>query len=335
LESQDIALTPAEKWAGDGSFTKGFNVLVGGKMGSGGFTQAEWLDAFVPPQDAAGLCVEIIRLFRDYGPRESRSRARLAFLLEEWGIDRFRSELEQRLGRSLPAAGWDLRRPRESDHIGVAPQQEPGKYSVGLLVPVGRLTSHNVSALADLADHYGSGEVRLSPGQNVILTGIADHRLPELLAQPLLLHLRPDPPPAARGTVACTGVGLCDLAMTDTKHDALAVAQRLDRRGLRRPISINWSGCPAGCGNHHLADIGLQGAKARVDGDVVEVYQIFVGGRAGRAARAGTEMLNNVPASDVPDVIERLAAAREAGVDLVDAAGEIAAERKQSDQAAA
>jgi ferredoxin-nitrite reductase len=335
LESQDIALTPAEKWAGDGSFVKGFNVLVGGKMGSGGFTQAQWLDAFVPPQEASGLCCEIIRIFRDHGPRESRSRARLAFLLEDWGIDRFRSELEQRLGRALPAAGWDLRRPREYDHIGVAPQHEPGQYSVGLSVPVGRLTAQQATALADLAERYGGGEVRLTPGQNVILTHVADRQLPEVLAQPLLRDLRPDPPPALRGTVACTGVGLCDLAMTDTKNDALAVAQRLDRRGLRRPISINWSGCPAGCGNHHLADIGLQGAKARVEGEVIDVYQIFVGGRAGRAARAGTEALNDVPATEAPDIIERLAAAKEAGLDLVDAAAEIAAERKASDQAAA
>ena len=116
----------------------------------------------------------------------------------------------------------------------------------------------------------------------MILTGVPDHRLPALLCEQ-----RPDPTPAVRGTVRCTGIGLCDLALTDTKVHALQAARRLERRGcLNRPISINWSGCPAGCGNHAIADIGLQGGKARVDGEVIEVYQVFAGGRAGPAAPA-------------------------------------------------
>ncbi|MFI5266188.1 MAG: ferredoxin--nitrite reductase [Chloroflexota bacterium] len=335
LESQDIALTPAEKWDADGSFVKGFNVLVGGKMGSGGFTQAQRLDAFVTPREASEACYQIALLFRDYGPREARGRARLAFLLEDWGMDRFRAALERRLGHQLPAAGWDLRQPRETDHLGVSPQCQAGKYSLGLAVPVGRLTCDQVTAAANLADSYGSGEVRLTPGQNLILTHIPDTRLPEVLAEPLLRELRPDPPPALRGTVACTGVGLCDLAMTDTKADALRTACRLENAGLQRPIAISWSGCPAGCANHHLADIGLQGARARIDGAVTEVYQVFVGGRSGRAARAATEVLTSVPASEISEVVERLVHAHEAGQDLTATALDIAAERDQTRQAAA
>ncbi|HEX6512918.1 MAG TPA: ferredoxin--nitrite reductase [Chloroflexota bacterium] len=336
LESQDVALTPAEKWGEDGSFAKGFNVLVGGKMGSGGFSQAQRLDAFVTPQQAVEVCCQIALLFRDHGPRETRSRARLAFLLEDWGLERFRAELEERLGYCLPVAGWDLRRPRDTDHLGVTPQQQPDRYSVGLALPVGRLSSAQARAAAELADEYGSGELRLTSGQNLILTHVPDQRLPELLAEPLLRELRPDPPLALRGTVACTGVGLCDLAMTDTKNDALAAAHQLDRTlKLRRPITISWSGCPAGCGNHHLADIGLQGARARVDGQVTQVYQVFVGGRSGRAARAGTEALADIPATEVGEVIQRLAQAHDSGQDLATAACEIAAERQLNGQAAA
>ena len=140
--------------------------------------------------------------------------------------------------------------------------------------------------LADLAETYGDGEVRLTPGQNVMLTNVPNTHLPSLLAEPLLRELRADPAPSIRGTVSCIGVGLCDLALTDTKGDALRVARRLEQTiPLGRSIAINWSGCPAACGSHHVADIGLQGGKARVNGQVVEVYQVFVGGRQGPLAR--------------------------------------------------
>jgi ferredoxin-nitrite reductase len=155
------------------------------------------------------------------------------------------------------------------------------------------------------------------------------------LAEPLLAELRPDPSPAVRGTVSCTGLGLCDLALADTKNDALAAARRLERAvPSGRPLTVHWSGCPAGCGNHYLADIGLQGGKARVDGEVVEVYQVFVGGRAGVAARPGTPVLDKVPATAIGSVIERLARAHAAGRDLVQAGQELAAELGQAAPAA-
>lgn len=334
LESQDIALSPALHPTDDGT-EAGFNVRVGGKMGSGGFTSARALDAFVRPAEAAEVCAQITLLFRDHGPRTTRSRARLAFLLEEWGIERFRAALEERLGRALPRAGRDVVSLYHSDHLGVAPQREPGTYSVGLAVPVGRLTAAQLAAAADLADSYGRGEVRFTPQQNLILPHIPASRLRALLAEPLLAELRPDPSPAVRGTVSCTGLGLCDLALADTKNDALAAARRLERAlPSGRPLTVHWSGCPAGCGNHYLADIGLQGGKARVDGEVVEVYQVFVGGRAGIAARPGTPLLDKVPATAIGGVIERLARAHAAGRDLVQAGQELAAELGQAAPAA-
>lgn len=330
METQDIALGPAVKWLGSVS-TPGFNVWVGGKQGSGGFTAARALDVFVPPEEAAELCAQITLLYRDHGPRETRSRARMAFLLDDWGVERFRAELESRWGRPLELAGQSALSTHRSDHIGVSPQRDPGLYSVGLAVPVGRLTAAQTVEAARLADHFGQAEVRLSPGQNLILPYVADHRLGELLAEPLLQVLRADPSPSIRGTVSCTGVGLCDLALTDTKVHALQVARRLERPdgSGRRPISIHWSGCPASCGNHNLADIGLQGGKARVNGEVAEVYQVFVGGRSGSQARPGTPVLNAIPATQVSDVIERLSQAHVSGRDLEDAAREIAAELGQ------
>jgi ferredoxin-nitrite reductase len=330
LESQDLALSPALKTL-DGAAVAGFHVRVGGKMGSGGFTVARALDVFVRPEEAAELCAQVVLLFRDHGPRETRSRARLAFLLEDWGLERFRAVLEERLGYPLARAGRDVQSPHRTDHLGVAPQREQGTYSVGLAVPVGRLTAGQLLAVADLADAYGRGEVRLTPGQNLILPDIPDSRLRALLAEPLLAELRPDPPAALRGTVSCTGVGLCDLALTDTKVHALAVARRLERvLPHGRPLAIHWSGCPAGCGNHQLADIGLQGGRARVGDAVVEVYQVFVGGAAGVGARPAVPVLDKVPATRVGEVVEQLARAHAAGHDLVEAGRLLAAELGQA-----
>jgi ferredoxin-nitrite reductase len=333
LESQDIALGPALKHLDD-QVVAGFNVRVGGKMGSGGFTAARAIDVFVRPDEAADVCAAITLLFRDHGGRETRSRARLAFLLEDWGVARFRAELERRLERPLPTAGRDVHSPHHSDHLGLAPQREQGTYSVGLAVPVGRLSADQLRGSADLAERYGRGEVRFTPGQNLVLVDVPAGRLPALLAEPLLAALQPDPAPAMRGTVSCTGLGLCDLALADTKVDALAVAQRLERAlPLARPLAINWSGCPASCGNHLLADIGLQGGKARLGGEVIEVYQVSVGGRSGAAARQATPVLDKVPATRIGDVVERLARAHAAGADLVVAGQTLAAELGQTEGA--
>lgn len=317
--SQDIGLVPAVSEA-TGEPVAGFNMLVGGKMGSGGFTPARPLDVFVMLDEAEEVCAQAIFIFRDHGSREARARARLAFLIEHWGLERFRAELEARMRKPLQRAGLDLRRGYETDHIGITQLRHPDTYAVGLAVPVGRLHVVQVEQAADAAERYGDGTLRLTPTQNLVLTGVRGGNLSALLADPLLVTLRHDPAPSIRGTVACTGIGLCDLALTDTKADALAVARQLAQTlpACGRPISINWSGCPAGCGNHHGADIGLQGGKMRVGDSVQEVYQVFVGGRIGKSARAGRELVAQVPAAEVADVVQRLALAHSRGVDLVE-----------------
>jgi ferredoxin-nitrite reductase len=334
LDTQDIALSPATRQV-DGETVVGFNVMVGGKQGSGGYTAARPLDVFARPEDADEICAQITLIFRDHGPRESRSRARMAFLVEAWGTERIREELESRLGRPLERAGRDARHTYHADHLGVEPQHRRGLYSVGLAVPVGRLKADHATALAELAARYGSGEVRLTPGQNVMLTNVPNSQLMRLLAEPLLRELRADPSTAMRGTVSCIGVGLCDLAMTDTKGDALRVARGLEQAiPLGRSIAINWSGCPAACGSHHVADIGLQGGKARVGDKVVEVYQVYVGGKQGPLARPALPVLNAIPATEIDGVMQRLVQAHTDGLDLLEAGRELAEELGQSHEPA-
>jgi ferredoxin-nitrite reductase len=305
-ESQDLALVPASARI-DGRDVNGFNVLVGGKMGSGGFQAARPLDVFVPPEDAVDVCSQITFLFRDHGSRTARNRARLAFLIDAWGVARFRQELEERMGRTLPAAGRDARGSRHVDHLGVAKQKQAGLNAVGLVVPVGRITADQLVELARIADTYGTGEVRVTTSQNVIVPNVPDGRLPALGREPLLAELQSDPHAAFRGLVSCTGIDYCHFALIETKELAIATAQHLEQRlPNHKAFTTHWSGCPAGCGNHALADIGLLGKNIRVDGKLVDAVDVFIGGKSGPNAKAGTKVLEDVPCDDLPEVLERM-----------------------------
>lgn len=307
-ESQDIALVPARKRA-DGTVRLGFHVLVGGKMGSGGFRIASNLGWFIEQPQAVEVVLAIIRLYREEGPRDARTKCRLAFLLEEWGLDRFREELVEGLGWAPASAGEDARSERHQDHVGLHPQKQPGLYSVGLSVTVGRIRHEQLEELARLAQGYGSGEIRLTTGQNAILINVPQERLDSLLLEPLLKELPPEPSRFVRGLVSCTGIQYCNLAVIETKARAEEVAKMLEQRlgPEGRPLTVYWSGCPAGCGNHLAADIGLRGIKANVGGQVVDAVEVYVGGRTGPEARAGQRLISMVPCDEaLPDVLAKI-----------------------------
>ena len=305
-ESQDIALTPATKEI-EGSEVKGFNVAIGGKMGSGGYRMASPLDLFVRPEEAPEICSHVTLTFRDYGAREFRTKARLAFLIEAWGVEKFRRELERRVDRPLPQAGRDERFKKYTDHIGVLRQKQEGLNYVGLAVPVGRITSGQLFEVARLSELYGSGEIRITIDQNLIIPNIPDRMIGDLIGEPLLGELRYDPSEVMRGLVSCTGMDYCHFALIETKELALKTSHYLEQKlGNTKPIRIHWSGCPAGCGNHAVADIGLLGKNIRVNGDVIDAVDVFVGGRSGPDAQQGKKLLEDVPCDVLPQVLERL-----------------------------
>ena len=158
--------------------------------------------------------------------------------------------------------------------------------------------------MADLADRYGTGEIRLTTDQNAIIVNVPEAKLPALLADPLLESLSPNPHPFTRGLVTCTGVDYCNLALIETKSTGRELAEALAKRFLNAgPLRMHWSGCPAGCANHQAADIGFQGAKVRVDGEVVDAVNIFAGGRTGAHARTGQKVMDLVPVRDLEDVL--------------------------------
>ena len=306
--SQDIALTPAVKEI-DGQDTSGFNVAVGGKMGSGGYTVAQPLDVFVIPEEAAVLCADITLIFRDHGPRTARNKSRLAFLIADWGIEKFRRELERRRHSKQPllTAGKDMRGKNKTDHTGIFSQKEPQLNYVGLVVPVGRITTAQLLKVARLADEYGNGDIRLTQGQNLIITNVPDKKIGDITAEPLLQELRYDPSEIMRGTVSCTGIDYCHFSLIETKERAMESIRHLEAKlGNSKPLTVHWSGCPNGCGNHAAADIGLLGKKIKIDGVVTDAVDVFFKGNAGANPKIAPKLLENVPCDDLPQVLEGL-----------------------------
>lgn len=303
-ETQDLAMTPAVDDAGGRS---GFNVAVGGKMGSGGMTLATPIDVFVGVDEAARLAAEIVLLFRDEGPRTTRNKVRLAFLVAAWGPEQFRDVLEKRWGRPLARAGRDVRTHRHNDHLG-AQIQKNGRYSVGQAVAVGRVNAKHLTEWARLAETYGNGDIRLTTGQNVILPHVPREKLDALLEEPLVTEFPARPHPVTRGLVSCVGTDYCNLALIETKGLAKGLAARLERAlpDHEAPVTMNWSGCPAACGNHQAADIGFQGIKANVDGKVVDAVHVFVGGRTGPDARPAQKIMELVPVSMLDEIVPAL-----------------------------
>ena len=304
METQDLAFVPAKKeW--DGEVIKGFNVLVGGKLGSGGYRIATALDVFVAPDEVVEVARGIIQAFRDYGFRDSRTTARMAFLLEEWGEARFRMEVERRVGRSLAHAGTDVRNMAIKDHTGIYRQREAGMNYLGVQIPVGRMEAGNLFEIVRLAENFGKGELRLAPNQSMIIPHVSDAKLGDVLEETVLKNFVYNPVPVYKGLVSCVGNDYCNLAVIETKSRAVATAKALEKTMGEnlKPITMHWSGCPAGCGNHLVADVGFLGKKIKVNGEIVEAVDVFVGGRAGPDSKLATRLLEDVPCDQLPAVL--------------------------------
>lgn len=303
-ETQDVALVPAIL-SGGGDSRVGFNVLIGGKNGSGGYRPASPLDVFVTPDQAVEACFAILGIYRDFGYREQRNHARLAFLVDDWGIDKFRAEVEKRLGRPLIRQGVDQRSPkRHADHVGVFRQKQSALNYVGLTVPVGKMTSAQMRETARLSERYGTGDIRLTVNQNLVLANVPDAGLGSLLEEALVKEFPYAPSEIMRGLVACTGTDFCNLAVIEVKDVAVKTARAIEARIPKtQPLTMHWSGCPAGCGNHQQADIGFLGKKIKVNGVVQDGVDVYVGGRSGPDGTLPLRVIEDIPLSEVEDLL--------------------------------
>ena len=302
-EINDIAFVPAYK---DGNI--GFNVLVGGFFSAKRCEAAIPLNAWASPSDVVDLCKAILTVFRDRGPRANRQKSRLMWLIDELGLEQFRAEVEQEFGRTLPAAApkdeitWDKR-----DHIGIYPQKQSGLNYVGLHVPVGRLQASDLFDLARIAEVYGSGELRLTVEENVIIPNVPDSRIESLVKEPLLQRFSIEPAPLMRALVSCTGAKFCNFALIETKSRAVAMIEELDvELSVPKPIRIHWTGCPNSCGQPQVADIGLMGTKVRKNGKTLEGVDIYMGGTVGKDAHLGACVQKGIACEDLKPLLHQL-----------------------------
>jgi ferredoxin-nitrite reductase len=306
-QTQDIGFVPATKNV-DGRRTAGFNVLVGGALGGTSPRLGTPLDLFARTTDVVDVFTALMRVYRDNGPREKRTEARLKWLIAEWGEERLREAVEAEAGRTFERAGHDERLRTAGDHLGIHPQRTVGMYYIGLHVPVGRITVDQLDEVARIAEEHGGGEIRLTIAQNIIIPHVAESRLPRLLEEPLLRDLRHNPPAIWRNLVACTGNDYCHFSLIDTKKHAVELAEKLERSGVQVPdgTRLHVSGCVHACGKHHVADIGIQGTNIRVSKGVEESVDVFVGGRLGVDGRLAQKRLQAVHVEELPTLVEAL-----------------------------
>ena len=300
-EINDIGMLPARLEDG----TLGFNLRVGGGL-SDGPRMASDIDVFVRPEEAVEITRGIAQVFGELGDRENRWTARMRYLVQELGPEGFREELEKRVDFELTPAGEDLTKRYRGDHVGVHPQKEDGLYYVGLNVPVGRMSGEDFEEAGRLAEEYGS-EVRLATDQNLIVTGVAEDRLDNLLAKPLLERYSPNPGAFERGVVACTGSEFCRFGIVETKIRAVEWAREMDERvgdGIgQEAVRMHFSGCSASCAQPQIGDIGFRGETAKTKDDIVEGVDIGLGGSLGRDAAFIDWVEGAKPADDVPDAL--------------------------------
>ncbi|XP_026455858.1 ferredoxin--nitrite reductase, chloroplastic-like [Papaver somniferum] len=305
----DLAYMPATK---NGRF--GFNLLVGGFFSPKRCAEAIPLDAWVPADDIIPVCKAILEAYRDLGTRGNRQKTRMMWLIDELGVEGFRSEVvkrlpQQELERSseedLVQAQWERR-----DYFGVHPQKQEGLSFVGLHVPVGRLQADDMFELARLADEYGSSELRLTVEQNIIIPNIENSKIEKLLNEPLLKdRFSPEPPILMKGLVACTGNQFCGQAIIETKARALQVAEEVHKLvEVTKPVRMHWTGCPNTCGQVQVADIGFMGCMARDEnGKICEGADVYLGGRIGSDSHLAEVYKKAVPVKNlVPLVVDIL-----------------------------
>jgi sulfite reductase (ferredoxin) len=300
----------------------GFDLWVGGGLSTNPKI-AQRLGVWVPLDEIPQVWAGVISIFRDYGYRRLRHRARIKFLVADWGAAEFRRVLEEEyLGRTLLDGPAPAIPERPIDHIGVHRQRD-GRNYVGVAPASGRVSGTTLVALADAAERAGSARVRLTPQQKIVVLDVADDRVDALKAELNTIGLQAEPSPWRRATMACTGIEFCKLAIVETKERAIRLVEELEKRLADVhpdvPISIHLNGCPNACARTQVADIGLKGMIVPdAHGNQVEGFQVHLGGGLGLDAGFGRKLRGlKVTSADLGDyvdrVVRRFAAQREPG----------------------
>jgi ferredoxin-nitrite reductase len=314
-DTNDIGVKAVRMLKEDGDMQPGiyFRIALGGATGHQAF--ARDLGVLVKPDEILKVVAALVRIYIAHGNRGDRKKARLKHLLEKWTLEQYLAETEKLLGyrllRSPNPAKLETRNSKletpPHSHVGVFPQKQKGLNYIGAAVPVGQITPRQMLRLADLADHYGSGEVRLTVWQNLILPNLPDAFVETVKRALVKMGLHWQQSNVRSGFVACTGNSYCKFASSNTKGHALELAEYLEKRiQLDHPINIHLTGCPNSCAQHYMGDIGLLGSKVKVSGETVEGYHVFVGGGFGENQAVGRQVFQGVSFEQLKPTLERI-----------------------------
>ena len=295
-----------------------FRLLLGGITGHRDFGRETGV--VVKPAEATQVADAVVRVFIDHGDRTNRLKARLKYVLDRFGMEKFLALLEEKLGRALTRVQAEALAPRpafdRAAHIGIRAQKQDGLNWIGVVLPVGKLTTAQMRGLAAIARDCGDGELRLTVWQNLLISGVPSQRIDEAVRLIEALGLATSTNAIRAGLVACTGNMGCKFAASDTKRHAEEIARWCeDRVALDGPVNIHLTGCHHSCAQHYVGDIGLLACKVQEseESEQIEGYHVLVGGGFGPDAALAREIHRDVKATEVPAIIERLLKAYLAG----------------------
>lgn len=311
-ETNDIAFQAVEVLDGHG-VEPGiyFRLSLGGITGHKDF--ARDTGVILKPNEATEVADRIVRVFIENGDRTNRNKARLKYVLDSWGFDKFLAAVEEKLGRKLIRVPAEAIAPRPAydrfAHIGVHPQKQAGLNWIGVALKLGHLSPEQIRGLAKLSADFGDGDIRLTVWQNLLISGVADANVATVTSAIEALGLSTTTSALRAGLIACTGKTGCRFAAAHTKESADEIAAWCDERvPLTTPVNIHLTGCHHSCAQHYIGDIGMIGARVPVndDGDTVDGFHLLVGGGFGTDATMARELFQNVKAEDAPRTVERV-----------------------------
>jgi ferredoxin-nitrite reductase len=295
----------------NGTEERGFGIKVGGGL-SAAPKLAQTLHCFLKPEEVWPVVKAVSTIYRDHGYRHQRQKARLKFLMADWGHERFLQEIEALLGFTLsPHTDFPVIKDQETDHLGIHKQKQSDLYWVGICLPGGRIRNGILAKVGEIAAKYcapDQDQIRLTNKQNLLIINIPERNLPALRADLTALGLDYDASNFRQGCVSCTGIEFCNLALSETKNRMLELIEQLEVNSgwYKDKIRIHFSGCPSSCGQHQIADIGFRGARTKVNGEMVDAFDAFIGGRLGQNRRFNELLKGKIIAKDLHLFIDKL-----------------------------
>eukprot|EP00186_Timspurckia_oligopyrenoides_P002813 CAMPEP_0182444740 /NCGR_PEP_ID=MMETSP1172-20130603/3097_1 /TAXON_ID=708627 /ORGANISM="Timspurckia oligopyrenoides, Strain CCMP3278" /LENGTH=580 /DNA_ID=CAMNT_0024640369 /DNA_START=122 /DNA_END=1864 /DNA_ORIENTATION=+ len=280
----------------------GFNVIVGGMFSGQRVVMSIPMDTFVPAADVVAFCKAFMEVYRDNGPRATRTKTRLMYYIDEVGIETFRDQVAKQMGiesleRAVPVKASTGHGHR--DIVGVHPQKQEGFSWVGACIPVGRMTAAEVMESSRIAKEYGDGTVRVTVAQDMLFPNIKNENVEAMLKEPFFEKFKVAPGKLIGSLVSCTGAQFCPFGLVETKQRSVRVMTALEERlELPKSVRIHWTGCPNSCGQAQVGEIGLMGSPARLEGKAVEGVRVMLGGEIGSAPSLASDFEKAVPAED-------------------------------------